>query len=396
MLCVDLFDEDLVSLLLVAFMKRFICFLLILTFVCCQKTVKPPKPPASVSAIRVAAKTIPADFEYIGVGESSHIVQIRARVEGYLESIDYKEGALVKKGDLMFVLDQRPFIADVEKAQGTVERMKALLWNAEQTKARMVPLYLENAVSQRDLDNAVAEEWSAKGNLDSAEAELYHAQLNLGFASITAPVTGLASQAKYREGALIAPGEENLLTTMYVVDPIWINFSVSDQDLLAARFAVQKKQLEWPKDMNFKIEAILSNGIVLPGEGFIDFTNPALQQSTGTLLVRAILANPNLYIYPGQFVSVVLKGATRPNAILVPQTAVVQGQNGPFVFLIQDGKAVQQSVQLGDWYLDYWIILDGLKVGDLVIAEGVNKIRNGSPVNIQQMAPSAPEEKTDS
>lgn len=377
-------------------MKRFICSLLLLTCVCCQKPVKPPKPPAAVSAVRVAAKTIPADFEYIGVGESSHIVQIRARVEGYLESINYKEGALVKKGDLMFVLDQRPFIAEVDKAKGTVERMKALLWNAEQTRARMVPLYLENAVSQRDLDNAVAEEWSAKGNLASAEADLYHAELNLGFASITAPVTGLASQAKYREGALIAPGQDNLLTTMYVVDPIWINFSISDQDLLAARLAVKKKQMVWPKDMNFKIEAILSNGIVVPGEGYIDFTNPAVQQSTGTMLIRAILPNPNLYIYPGQFVRVVLKGATRPNAILVPQTAVVQGQNGPFVFVIQDGKAVQQTVQLGDWYLNYWIILDGLKVGDLVIAEGVAKIQNGSPVTIQQMVPSAPEEGAES
>lgn len=374
-------------------MKRFICFLLILTCAGCQKPVKPPKPPVPVSAIRVAAKTIPADFEYVGVGESSHIVQIRARVEGYLQSINYKEGALVKKGDLMFVIDQRPFIAEVEKAKGTVERMKALLWNAEQTKARMAPLYLQNAVSQRDLDNAIADEWAAKGNLDSAEADLYHAELNLGFASISAPVTGLASQAKFREGALIAPGQENLLTTMYVVDPIWVNFSISDQDLLAARFEVQKKQLVWPKDMNFKIEAILSNGAVLPSEGYIDFTNPAIQQSTGTMLIRAILPNPNLLIYPGQFVRIVLKGATRPNAILVPQTSVVQGENGPFVFLIQNGKAVQAPVQLGEWYRDYWIVLGGLKVGDLVVAEGVSKIQSGTPVTIQKMAPSAPEEE---
>ncbi len=359
----------------------------------CHKTATPPPAPVPVTAIRIQPQTVPADFEYIGVGESSHIVQIRARVEGYLESIDYTEGGMVHTGDLMFVLDQRPFIAVVESTQGALEREKAVLWNAQQTKNRMVPLYAKNAVSLRDLDNAIAEELAAAAAVQSAAADLYKAELNLGFASITAPVTGLASQAKYREGALISPGpgDQNLLTTLYVVDPIWVNFSVSDEDLLKARREVTQGTLIWPKNHSFTIEAILSDGTVVPAQGTIDFTNPALQQSTGTMLIRAVLPNPNLLIYPGQFVRVVVKGAVHPNAILVPQTAVMQGQNGTFVYVVEEGKARARPVTPGDWYLSYWIINDGLKVGDIVIAQGVNKVQNGTPVTIQSLLPSTPQ-----
>ena len=367
-------------------------FLFALLLFGCHKAAAPAPAPVPVTAVRIQPQTIPCNFEYIGVGESSHIVQIRARVEGYLESIDYTEGGMVHQGDLMFVLDQRPFIAVVESMKGALDRQKAVLWNAQQTKGRMVPLYAKNAVSLRDLDNAIAEELSAEANVQSATADLYKSELNLGFASISAPVTGLASQAKYREGALISPGpgDENLLTTLYVVDPIWVNFSVSDEDLLKARRDVAAGRLIWPKNHAFHIEAILSDGTVVPAEGTIDFTNPALQQSTGTMLIRAVLPNPSLLIYPGQFVRVVVKGAIRPNAILVPQTAVMQGQNGTFVYVVVDGKAQVRAVTAGDWYLNYWIIVDGLKTGDIVIAQGVNKVHNGSSVAIQSLLPSTP------
>lgn len=361
---------------------------LLITLAACSKPVKKEMGPAPVSAMRVEAATIPADFEYIGVGQSSHIVELRARVEGYLESINYKEGSMVQKGDLMFVLDQRPFIAAVDSAKGTLERQKAVLWNAQQVKNRMVPLYKQNAISQKDLDDALANELAASANVQTANADLYKTELNLGFASITSPVTGLSGQAKYREGALIAPGSENLLTTIYVVDPIWVNFSVSESDILKMKKDVQAKKLDWPKNMSFHVEATLSDGTIVPAEGYIDFANPALQQSTGTMLVRAILPNPKLLIYPGQFVRVTLKGAVRPNAIMVPQTAVQQGQKGTFVYVVQGGKALLRPVTAGDWYKDNWIIDEGLSTGDIVIVEGVNKVENGSSVTIQHLVPS--------
>lgn len=366
-----------------------IFFALLLTS--CHKEAKPAAPlPVNVTAVRVEPQTLPANFEFIGVGESSHIVQIRARVEGYLQSINYKEGGMVKTGDLMFVIDQRPFIASLESAQGSLDRQKAILWNAQQTKGRMVPLYEKNAVSQRDLDQAIASELAATAEVETAQADLYKAQINLGFTSITAPVSGLTSQAKYREGALIAPGagDDNLLTTLYVVDPIWVNFNISDNDLLQLRKDVVSKRVQLPANMNFLIEAILSDGTVVPTTGVIDFSNPAIQQSTGTMLFRAVIPNPKLLIYPGQFVKVVVKGAIRPSAIAVPQTAVMQNENGTFVYTIENGLAKMKNVQAGEWYKNYWIIDSGLNAGDIVITQGTAKVKNNRPVSIQTLLPS--------
>ena len=153
-------------------------YIFILAICSCSKAPKPAGPSIGVIAMRIEPQTIPADVEYVGVGESSHIVELRARVEGYLQSIDYQEGGVVRTGDLMFVIDQRPFTAAVEKAKSAVEKQKALLWNAEQVKGRMFPLYQQNAVSQRDLDNAISDQLSAEANVQSAAADLYQAELN--------------------------------------------------------------------------------------------------------------------------------------------------------------------------------------------------------------------------
>jgi membrane fusion protein (multidrug efflux system) len=360
-------------------------------FFSCEKQKPLQQVPIPVTVVKVIAQTIPANFQYVGVAESSHIVQIRARVEGYLEQITYKEGALVKTNDLLFVLDQRPFIDSVNMAKGELERQRAILWNAQQKKNRMVPLYQQNAVSQKDYDDAIAGELAAEADLSVAKAHLEKAELNLSFASVQAPVTGMASQAKFREGALIAPGPDSLLTTMYVIDPIWVNFCVSEGDILKAREEVSKKLLKYPEGMNFKIEVVMADNSIMPAEGFIDFTDPALQQSTGTMLVRSVLPNPKGWLRPGQFVRVILKGAIRPNAIIVPQTAVQQGQQGIFVYVVnKEGKAELRPVKTGDWYKDYWIITEGLNPGDTVIAQGVNRVQNGTLVHVINVMPSAP------
>ncbi len=365
--------------------------LIICLFASCNKPQQKPLAPFSVSAMHVVPMTIPADLQYIGVGESSHIVELRARVEGYLTNIAYQEGSLVHNGDLMFVLDQRPFVASLDMAKGELARQKALLWNAQQMKKRMVPLYEKNAVSQRDLDNAIAEELAANADVMTAQAKVEQAELNLGFASITAPVTGMASRAIFREGALISPGPNSLLTNIYVIDPIWINFSVSEGDILKARDEAARNLFKYPENMAFTIEVILADGTVMPAKGTVNFVDPALQQSTGTMLVRAILANSKGWVRPGQFVRVIIKGATRPGAIIVPQTAVMQGQNGIFVYVVNtQGEAEIRPVEVGDWYLDYWIIQSGLKEGDVVITEGGSRVQNKMPVTIKTWVPIAP------
>jgi membrane fusion protein (multidrug efflux system) len=365
-------------------------------FICgCQKKEPHIMPPIPVTAVRIEPQTVPVNFEYVGVAESSHIVEIRARVEGYLESINYKEGALVHSGDLLFVLDQRPFIAAVEEARGNLAREEALLWNAQQIKNRMVPLYDQNAISQKDLDDAIAGELSAQASVDIADANVYKADVNLSYTNIAAPVTGMASRAIFREGALISPGPNDLMTQIYVIDPMWVNFSVSDLDILKARDEMKQKLLTFPKNKDFEITIVLADGSLLPGSGYIDFLNPAIQQSTGTMLVRSVIPNPDYLIKPGQFVRVILKGAYRENATLVPQSAVVQGASGSFVYVINStGEIEARPVILGDWYLDYWMINSGLKSGDVVVAEGVNRIRVGSKVTITSYKSSKPNPKS--
>lgn len=375
-------------------MLKFSFYLLItltLSLSSCKKQEKHERPPTHVTATKIVKQTIPANFEFIGVAESSHIVELRARVEGYLQQIAYKEGSIVNEGELMFVIDPRPFEASLESAKGALASQKAILWNAEQAKARMEPLYKQNAASKKDLDDAIASVMSAEANVKSAQANVVTAELNLSFTSIAAPVTGSSNQAKYREGALISPGPNSLLTTIYVIDPIWVNFNVSDNDLLLARNETEKGLLKYPKDDDFNIEIVFADGTVMPAVGKVDFTDPAFQQTTGTRLIRAVVPNSKGLLSPGQFVKTRVKGAVRPNAIIVPQTAVQQGQKGMFVFVLdKDNKAQIRPIVAGDWYKDFWIINSGLQEGDEVIVDGASKVVPGMQVTVTKIIADQP------
>lgn len=365
--------------------RLFFCSLLFCVSCGHKEPAAAAPPPLPISAIKAAPQTIPADFEYVGVAESSHIVELRSRVEGYLEQITYKEGGLVKTGDLMFVVDRRPFLANLETNVGELATADATLWNAIKTRERSVPLYEQNAMSERELYDAIAAEQAAQGQVQTAQGGVDSAQLTLGFASVTSPVTGFASKATFREGALIRAGFfSDLLTNIYVIDPIWVNISVPDGDILKMRKEAEAGRLVYPENGNYQIEVILSDQTVFPTEGTVDFTDPAINQATGTMLVRTIFANPEAWLRPGQFARVIVKGAMRPNAIIVPQTAVLQGPKGNFVYVVDEGGKVEsRPVVAGDWYKDYWIIQEGLKEGDVVVVDGVNKVIPGSAVKVQ-------------
>lgn len=367
-------------------------FLILLSTSCTKKKPAAAPPPLPVSAIKVAPQTIPADFEYVGVAESSHIVELRSQVQGYLEQITYKEGGLVKVGDLMFVIDRRPFIAALDTNIGQLGTAEANYWNSIQTKERSVPLYEQNALSERELDAAIAGEQANQGNVFAAQGNVDSAQIQLGFASLTSPVTGLASKAQFREGALIRSGFfSDLLTNIYVIDPIWVNINIPDGDILKMRDESEKKLLVYPEDGKYQIEVILSDKSVFPTTGSVDFTDPAINQATGTMLVRTIFANPKGWLRPGQFARVIVKGATRPNAIIVPQTAVLQGSKGNFVYVVgADNKVQARMVKAGAWYKTYWIIQEGLKEGDVVIVDGVNKVGPGSVVQVNNWVTATP------
>jgi len=355
---------------------------LFLALFSCQREETPAQPlPVTVSIQKIIPKTIPNNFEYVGVAESSHLVQIRARVEGYLDKIAYKEGEIVEVDEVLFQLDPRPFIASLDEAKGVLAKQIAVHWDAKQSLDRLKPLYEKNAASKRDLDNATSREMSSSAEVLSAKAQVVQAELNLSFTTIKSPIKGMSNRSTYREGDLITPGPNGLLTSLYVIDPIWVNFSVAESDILQSRKDTHLGTLLFPENMNFGIEVILSDGTHLPSQGVVNFTDPALQQNTGTMNIRAILPNPNNLLRPGQFVRVVVKGATRPNAITLPQKAVMQGQKGMFVYVVNpEGIVAERLVQAGNWYKNGWVIESGLEAGEEVVIEGINKIQPGSKV----------------
>lgn len=350
---------------------------------CQPKLTLPPKPPAAVTAFVVEPQTIPATFEFVGVAKSSHPVQIMARVEGYLWSIDYTEGSPVKKGDQLFQLDPRTYEASVEEAIGSLAREEAILWRAKRSLARIQPLFEKNAVSQRDLDDATASVLAAEANVISAKANLVQAELNLSYTKVTSPIDGVSARAVYKEGTLITPNVNGLLTEVSVIDPIWVLFSISDNQLLQGQDEKVKKELVLPPQQEYTVHLQLSDGSMFPEIGTVNFSSPTLDPETGSLVVRATFPNPDKLVLPGQFVKAFVHGATRPNAIFVPQASVFQGQNGMFVFVVdKNGKASMRAVEVGAWYQNYWIIRKGLAPGETVIVDGTNKVTEGATVHV--------------
>ena len=349
----------------------------------CEKKEAPPPRVLEVSVVKLEPKTIPADFEFVGFTKSSHPVDIYARVQGYLDEIAYAEGDMVDEGELLFQLDPREYVAALDRAKADLKREEAILWNARVTKDRLQPLYEKNAASRRDLDNAIAGELSAEANVQVAEAKVIEAELNLSYTTILSPISGLSGRARFRTGTLITPAENGLLTTISVLDPIWVDFNVPSNDILRSRDEITKKLLQFPTDKDFTMKLTLADGTTFPYEGKSNFTSPTLDERTGTMLVRAYFPNPDNSLKPGEFVRVTAIGAVRPNSLFVPQSAVLESKSGMIVYVVgDDGKAEMVPVKTGDWWGNTWVIQEGLKPGQKVVYEGVNKLRPGVPVKI--------------
>ena len=356
-------------------------FLLTFLASCSQQPAKPPASTPQVTVVTVKRQTIPATFDYVGVAQSSHMVEIRARVEGYLDEIAYLEGGMVHEGELLFQIDPKPFEAALAQAKGMMEQQQAALWDATQTVDRLQPLYEQKAASKRDLDNATAQVMGYKAAIDAANAQILQAEINLGYTSIRTPISGLTGQAIFRQGALVGPGANSLLTTVSAIDPIWVSFSVSEGDILKYQRKVTEGKLEFPRDMNFEVEVILSDGTTFPSKGKVDFADPTLRQTTGSMTVRAVLPNQDALLRPGQFVRARLSGATWPDAIIIPQASVMQGNKGLFVYVVNNDNQVEsRAITAGDWYKDSWIIDSGLNPGDRVVVDGTNKVMPGATV----------------
>lgn len=332
--------------------------------------------------ISVSARTIPAPTTRIAVVESSRQVDVVARVSGFLETIAYREGEPVREGQVMFEMDKKPFIAQLESAKGELQAQQARLWTAEANLKRIKPLAEQNAVSQSDLDKATGDQRAAEAAVFAAQANVKQAELNLGYATVRAPVTGLAGQSKQRQGAYLnAQAESAGLTYVAQLDPIWVSFSVSQNELAARQEEVTSGRLQVPPDTQYVVEALLPDGKLFPHKGRVDFADPSFNQQTGTFMVRASLPNPKSELRPGMFVTLRLLGAQRLNAILVPQKAVQQSANGHMVWLVnKEGLAEPRPVLVGEWVGQEWVIERGLAAGEKLVVDGFQKLAPGAPV----------------
>jgi membrane fusion protein (multidrug efflux system) len=338
--------------------------------------------PLPVTAMKIVPADTPVSFEYVGQTQSSHQVQIRARVNGFLDKRVYTEGAMVKAGDVMFQQDPKPFQAQLDAALGALAEQQARLKTANDNLAQVKPLAALNALSQKDLDDATGQQQAAAAAVETAKANVETARLNLSYTTITTPIAGLSSFARVQDGAYVSP-ENSLLTYVEQVDPTWVNFTLSENDVLTFRTQAEKGVLRLPPKDGYLVDVVMADGSVYPHQGRITFANASYDVQTGSFLLRATLPNPDGVLRSGEFVRVRMSGPVRVNAILVPQEAVLQGAKGHFVVVVdKDSKAQIRPVQVGTWQGDNWFITQGLSAGDVVVTDGVARLSPGMPVKV--------------
>src|SRR5512134_15860 len=352
----------------------------------CSKEAPPPQRPVpQVTVVTVAPKDIPYVQNFVAQTESSRQVNIVARVSGFLDRIAYQEGEVVKEGQLLFQLDPKPFQAQLQAARGELQAQEARLKTAQANLGRVRPLTEKNALSQADLDRAQGDFDNAKAAVFSAEAKVKEAELNLGYATIRSPVTGLASRSLQRQGAFVNSMSDSAnLTYVAAMDPIWVTFSVSQNQNAKLRDQIEKKLLIEPQNRDYEVEIVLPDGRPYAQKGKLNFADPSFSQDTGSFMVRAVLPNPKRELQPGMFVTAYIRGVMRPNAIVVPQLAVQQGAKGHLVYVVNEaGAAEVRPVIVGDYHGEKEIvILTGLHEGDRVVVDGVLKVVPGQPVKI--------------
>ncbi len=339
-------------------------------------------PPPAVSVVTVQPAPVPVAFEYVGQTAGYREVEVRARVSGILMKRNYLEGTQVKAGQSLFTIDPAPFQAALARAEADLAGSEARLARAERDARRLQPLYEAKAVSQKEFDDAVSARQVAAAEVKAAQARLREARLNMEYTRVESPITGIASRALKSEGSLVS-GPDVLLTTVTQVDPMYVIFGMPETEQLRLREDAAAGRLQLPRDGRFDVTVTLSDGTRYAKPGKLDFADVRVSGATGTSEARAALPNGDASLRPGQFVRVRLSGAERPNAITVPQRAVLEGPQGKFVYVVNgENKAEPRPVQVGDWSGDAWIVTSGLQGGERVIVDGMMKVMPGAVVSI--------------
>ena len=356
-----------------------LCFSFIILLACGCKKNPPPPPPPEVQIITLQATNVPIFEEWIGTLQGYVNAQIRAQVTGYLQAQDYAEGSEVKKGDLLFQIDPRPFQATLDQAHARLAQDKAQLGKTELDVKRYVPLAKEQAISQEELDDAVQANLGAVAQIKSDEALIETAQLNLGFTRVTSPIDGLAGIALAQIGDLVGQSSGNVLTTVSTINPIKVYFQVSEQSYLNFwRRYINSTDA----DSTVPLQLVFADGSVYPGQGKFFFADRQVDPNTGTLQIVGVFSNADFVLRPGQYGRVRAQTQTRTNALIVPQRAVTELQGSYQVTLVTETNTAHvQNVEVGDQVGSAWIINNGLKPGDRVVIEGIQKAKEGAAVN---------------
>jgi membrane fusion protein (multidrug efflux system) len=347
-------------------------------------------PPPVVTVANVEAKDLAVSYEYPAQTAGYREVEVRARVTGIIERRNYQEGALVKQGQSLFTIDPAPFRVALARAEADIAVADARLAQARREVARLRPVIEARAISQKEFDDAVSAEQVADAEVKSARARVNEAKLNLEYTRVEAPIAGATSRSVVSEGTLVS-GPSVLLTTVTQTDPIYVIFGIPDREYLALRRDVEAGRLKLPQHGRFQASLKRSDGKPHGKSGAVNFTDVRVNAQTGTIEARAEFPNPDGALRAGEFVRVVLQGAVRPGAIVVPQRAVLEGPKGKFVYVVDaESKAEARPVEVGDWAGAGWIVNAGLKAGERVIVDGVLKLGPGAPVKVADAA-AAPE-----
>lgn len=358
----------------------------------CGKKEAPPPPPPAVIVAPVIQKDVPVYQEWIGSLDGFVNAEIRPQIEGYLLKQVYREGSLVQAGETLFEIDPREFQAAYDQAKGSVSQYEATLANAKTTVARYTPLAAQKAISQQELDDAVTKQRTAQANLESAQAALERARLNLAWTKITSPIRGIAGVAKSQVGDLV--NRLTVMTTVSQVDPIKVYFNPSEQEYLAwvAKYGPIQKSLRTDGDLEQgKLELILADGSTFPHHGRPFLVGREVDVKTGTIQLAGAFPNPGNILRPGQYGKVRVATDVRKGAILVPQRAVSELQGSYQVALVgADNKVTIKVVKTGPVEGNLWVIDEGLKPGDRVVVEGLQRVRSGMTV-VPKEASAAPE-----
>jgi membrane fusion protein, multidrug efflux system len=339
-------------------------------------------PPAEVGVVTVNPGEVGLVTELPGRLEASRVAQVRARAAGIVQQRMFREGSDVKAGQLLYKIDPGPYAAAQASAQATLARAQANLGQAAALAQRYKPLVEANAISKQDYANAVAAEKQAEADVAAARAAVKTAEINLGYASVTAPISGRIGRALVTEGALVGQGEATPLAVVQQINPMYVNFTQSATEVMNLRRALEQGRLKRAAGTEGAfVRVVLEDGTDYPMPGRLLFSDLTVDPTSGQITLRAEVPNPGGALLPGLYVRVRLEQAKAGNAVLLPQQAVTRSGQGDTVMVVdKEGKVTPRPVKVGTEQAGNWVILDGLKAGEMVVVEGFQKMRPGAPV----------------